>query len=65
MRARRKELGITRDDAAASFRAATGRRTNPTAIDRWEDFGYFTAPELLVIAEILDVSPCWILTGQK
>lgn len=64
IRARREALGITRDDLAASYRSATGERTTPNTLARWEARGDVNVAEACVLAGLLDVAPAWILLGE-
>lgn len=64
IRVRRKELGVTLDDLAASYRRATGERTTPNTLARWERKGDVNAAEAIVLAELLDVPAAWILLGE-
>lgn len=65
VRARRESLGMTRDDLAASYRLATGERTTPNTLARWEARGNVNAAQVAVLADLLGVSPAWILLGEK
>lgn len=64
IRARREELGVTRDDLAAEYRLATGERTTPNTLARWEARGDVNAAQAGVLAELLGVSAAWILLGR-
>lgn len=64
IRARRRELGLSVEELAARYRSAAGTRTTTNTMGRWERRGDINAAQARVLAELLEVSPAWLLLGE-
>lgn len=65
IRERREAMGVSQDELAVRFRRATGSSMTQNTIGRWEAHGRLSVGEARVIAEVLGVSPAWLLLGAE